>query len=283
MTIVTALGGCGIEQLGPGVYTPPAQKQVLITPTDFGLDYTSIEIPAGDHLLQGWWIPAADASGSVVINHGALFNCSVLLAQCTILHDLGCNVLVYDYQGYGNSPGIADLGTLIPDANAALAYVRESGEPGAEHIVLFGVSLGTRVTLAQAADNPPGVVGVIFDGSFVNENLPVWTSFLFGVIPFPEAVEVVTAMYPELMDPYRHIERITLPKLFLQSPQDIVTPIAGARQLFDLAPEPKTFRETFGGHMLPPVLDPNYSEYLKEFLTPLMKEFSPLPKETPEF
>jgi uncharacterized protein len=275
LAIVAVLGGCGVEQIAPGLFTPPAQKQVMFIPTDVGLDYEPIEIPvSSDHSLQGWLIPAADAPGTVVINHGAFFSRWVLLPQCAILHDLGYNVLVYDYQGYGDSAGVACLGSLIPDANAALAYLKNRGGPGSGRVVLFGISMGTRVTLAQAAGAPPGVVGAIFDGSFVNEGLPVWTALVFGVIPFPEIVEQVTAMYPEL-DPYQYIGQISLPKLFLQSPQDIITPMPGAERLFELTPEPKTFHEVFGGHLLPSVLDPNYREFLKEFLTPLMTERAP--------
>lgn len=260
------LNGCAVEPIEEGWFTPPAQKPILFPPSAAGLAYEPIEIdaPAG-HTIYGWFIPAGDAPATVLINHGAVFNRSLLPQYYLLLHDLGYNVMVYDYRGFGDSPGLADLGTLIPDADAALRYVQGLSEPGTERIVLFGVSLGTLPTLAQAARSPDRVVGIVLDGSFVPESLPPWSLPLVGVIPFPDVIEKVVAEHAEL-DPHRYIEQITLPKLFVQSPQDLVTPFFGAEQLYELAPEPKQLVEVFGGHGLPPILDPHYAEHVRAFL-----------------
>ncbi len=258
--------GCAVEPIEEGWFTPPAQKPILFPPSAVGLAYEPIEFeaPTGD-TIYGWLIPADDAPVTVLINHGALFNRSALFSYYLALHDLGYNVMVYDYQGFGEGPGSASLGTLLPDADAALAHLQSRSEPGADRIVLFGVSLGTLPTLAQAARTPDGVVGVILHGAFVPESIPPWSFPLVGVIPLPEVIERVAAEHAKL-DPYRCIEQITLPKLIIQSPQDLVTPFVGAEQLYELAPEPKQLVEGFGGHILPPILDPQYAEHLRVFL-----------------
>ncbi len=260
------VGGCAVEPIEPGWFTPPAQKPLLLKPADLGLGYESIEIatPAG-YTLYGWFIPAPGAPATVVINHGAVTNRSALVQYYALIHELGYNVVVYDYKGFGESPGAASLGTLIPDANAVLAYVATRPEAGTRRIVLYGVSLGTLPTLAQAAEPPAGVVGMMVDGSFDRDSLPPWSVMAVGILPLPEVGEQVVAEYPEL-DPAQYISRITIPKLFIQSPQDVITPIVGSQRLFALAPEPKQFCEVFGGHVLSSVLDPSYADCVATFL-----------------
>ncbi len=263
---IVLLNGCAVEPIEEGWFTPPAQKPILFPPSAVGLAYEPIEIdaPAG-HTIYGWFIPADDAPATVMINHGAVCNRSALFPYYAVLHDLGYNVMLYDYQGFGESPGSANLGTLLPDADAALDHLQSRSEHGTDRIVLFGLSLGTLPTLAQAARTPNGIVGIILHGAFVSESIPPWSFPLVGVIPLPEVLERVAAEHGEL-NPYGNIEQITLPKLFIQSPQDLATPFAGAELLYELAPEPKQLVEVFGGHSLPVLIEPSFAEHLRIFL-----------------
>ena len=258
--------GCAVDPNEEGWFTPPAQKTILLEPSAAGLEYEQVEIAvATDRTIRGWFIPADGARATVLLSHGAVFNRSLHQQYYLVLHYLGYNVMVYDYQGYGDSPGEANLGTLTPDADAALQYVQSMARPGTDRIVLFGVSMGTLPTLALAARLPDRVVGVILDSPFLPESLPAWSLPLLGVPPDTEVIDDVIAAYPEL-DPHRYIEQITLPKLFIHSRQDVVTPFAGAEEMYQLAPEPKQFVEVLGGHTPPPLLDPLYIEGLSEFL-----------------
>ncbi len=260
-----ALVGCATEPVGDGLFAPPAQNKILFSPEVLGLAFDHVELHVDrptPHTVYGWFIPADGAPGTVLIHHGSLFNRGALFDYYSLVNDLGWNVLVYDYQGYGESNLQPTFESLLPDADTALDYIQRRSDPRTERIVLFGVSLGTLPTLAQAARKPDGVVGVILQGSFVPDLLPPKSFLLAGVVPLPE----VLARLPQELDPYWNIGQVTLPKLFLQSPQDLTTPIEGARRLFDLAVEPKQFLEVFGGHALAPVLDPDYPGYLSSFL-----------------
>jgi len=267
MLLTTGLiGGCDTEPIKPGWFTPPTQKPVVLDPADLGLDYEPLEIlaPAG-HTLNGWFIAADGAPATVLIHHGSIFNRGAFFPQYSLIHSLGYNVVIYDYQGFGDSPGEASLATLIPDADAVLAHVQERPELAGGRIVLFGLSLGTLPTLAQAARAPAGVAGVMLDGSFTLDSLPASSYAAIGVVPLPQITDDLYVEYPQL-DATRYIGRITLPKLFIHSPQDATTPLAGAQRLFDLAPEPKQWCEVYGGHALSCVLDPGYEECIAAFL-----------------
>lgn len=263
---MSCLGGCGADRALDGLFPPPAQNFILFLPSHLGLTYEDIKIDiSAGRTIHGWFIPADNAPATVLIHHGAVANRSMLFYYYAALHELGYNVMVYDYQGFGESRSVTSLETILPDADAALVHLQRRSDPGTDRIVLFGLSLGTLPTLAQAAQAPNGIVGIILHGAFVPESIPPWSFPLVGVIPLPEVIERVAAEHAEL-DPYRYIEQITLPKLFLQSPQDFVTPFVGAEQLYELAPKPKQLVEVFGGHSLPPILDPHYAEHLRVFL-----------------
>jgi len=265
LLVLTGLAGCPTEPVGDGLFAPPAQNLILFAPDVVGLPFEDIELAVDSpvpHTVYAWFIPAEGAPGTVLIHGGSFFNRSALFDYYTLVHDLGWNVFVYDYQGYGESKLQPSLESLIPDADAALRYIQQSGAPGSERIALFGISLGTLPTLAQAARGPDGVVGVILQGSFVPDLLPSRSFLLAGVVPLPEVI----ARLPQELDPYGNIGRVAPPKLFLQSPQDLTTPIEGARRLFELAHEPKQFVEVFGGHALALVLDPTFSEHVAGFL-----------------
>ncbi|MCG3128243.1 MAG: hypothetical protein CHACPFDD_03120 [Phycisphaerae bacterium] len=257
--------GCGPETVLDGLFPPPAQNTILFTPDVLGLTFEHVELQVDSpapHNVYAWFIPAEGAPGTVLIHHGSLFNRSALFDYYMLLHELGWNVFVYDYQGFGESRELPGLESLLPDSDVALAYVQQRPGGAGRPIVLFGISVGTLPTLAQAARNPEGVVGVILQGSFVPDLLPRKSFLLAGVVPLPEVI----ARLPQELDPYGNIGLITLPKLFLQSPQDLTTPIEGAHRLFELASEPKRFVEIFGGHALPPVLDPRYRQHVADFL-----------------
>lgn len=271
LLMLAPLVGCATEPFGDGLFSPPAQKVVLFAPDAFALAYETIELPVDSpapHMVTGWFIPTSAERGTVLLHHGSFFNRSAYFDYYTLLHDLGWNVFVYDYQGFGESGDLPSLESLVSDANAALSYVQNRAADAGVPIVLFGISLGTLPTLAQGARNPDGVIGVILQGSFVPDLLPPRSFLLAGVVPLPEVIERL----PQEFDPYRHIEEITAPKLFLQSPQDLTTPIEGARRLFELAAEPKQFVEVFGGHTLAPVLDRDYPGYLSSFLDNVLSE-----------
>ena len=104
------------------VYFP--DKHLSNTPSVFGLEYASINIPASDgETLHGWWVPVADAKGTVLLFHGNAGNISHRINYLTMFSKLGYNTLLLDYRGYGQSSGKpSESGTYL-DAQAAWRYL----------------------------------------------------------------------------------------------------------------------------------------------------------------
>ena len=94
---------------------------------------------------------------------GAMFPIQVVLA-----HSLDCNVVVYDYSGYGESGGVPDEFATYRDIDAVFEYVVDSvagGNP--ENVVLYGQSVGSGPCCYLAAKNPR-IGGMILHSPFTS-------------------------------------------------------------------------------------------------------------------
>jgi hypothetical protein len=81
--------------------------EITATPSRIGLGFENISFEASDGVhLHGWFIPAADPSGrALLFFHGNAGNISHRLESIMIFHNLGLDVLIFDYRGYGKSEG----------------------------------------------------------------------------------------------------------------------------------------------------------------------------------
>lgn len=116
---------------------------------------------------------------------------------------------------------------LYADGRAALAFLESEGVP-ADHIVLFGESLGSAIAIHLAGEARVGA--------------------LVLEAPFTSAVDVGRAAYPFLpvswllKDRYPSIEkiaRIEAPLLIIHGEADRTVPVALGRRLLAMASEPK--------------------------------------------
>ena len=244
----------------------PYTFEELFSPGMLGVEYEELVFASRlDQPVHAWFMPVAEPVGTVLIHHGAVTNRSAAFGNYLFIRRFGYNVMVYDYQGFGENSNSANLNTVMADADAALQWLQESDRAGADRIILYGVSLGTLPTIAQAARHPEDVVGIILEGSFTADSLPTWAYLLMGVLPWAVDVE---AVYPEL-DSKTNITQVTVPILFIQSRDDTITPFAGAEQLYNLATASKDLVEVYGEHTTSWIADLRYAKILRDFLDSL--------------
>jgi uncharacterized protein len=136
-----------------------------LTPASFQLPFEEVAFPTADGIpLQGWWVPAKDPAGTVVLVHGLNRSRIEMIRKVPFLHRLGWNALLFDQRGHGASGGsVRSLGYHEKgDVHAAVRRARERA-PGP--VAVWGVSLGAAAaTLAAAEDD--NVAAVVSDSSY---------------------------------------------------------------------------------------------------------------------
>ena len=181
----------------------------------------------------------ASASGRPVIYwlHGNAGNLTHRYDSLVKLTQLGADVLIIDYRGYGRSEGAPSEDGIYRDARAGWDYLVNTRGVGPQRIVLFGKSLGAAPAIELATHVQPA--GLIIEAAFTS---------------IPDMVGAVAPLVPRFcvrtkMDSIDRIGRITQPKLFTHSRDDQIIPFALGRRLYEAAAEPKRFYEMRGaGH-----------------------------------
>ena len=216
------------------IYFPT--RMIEITPKDIGLSYEDVYFETKDGLkLHGWFIPSSSKK-VLLFFHGNGGNVSHRIELISILHDIGLNVFIFDYRGYGKNPGITtEKGTTL-DALGAYEYIRSTGtEP--ECIIFYGRSLGANVAILLATMVDAGIL--IAEGGFTS------------VMDVGKDIYGVRAPGFLIHNKYNALDKIskvTIPKLIIHSRDDELIHIKHGKRLYKEALEPKEFFEIRGGH-----------------------------------
>lgn len=120
-------------------------------------------VPSDDGLatFDAYFVPShggvpALASTTIFYNHGNYAGVEHYAPRVRMLHELGYNVFIWDYRGYGKTlpPEHPTPEQFLADARQMRAYVN-SVAPDPERIVVYGYSLGA-VAAVEAALSEPG-------------------------------------------------------------------------------------------------------------------------------
>ena len=151
--------------------------------------------------------------------------------DCSDLADMGLDVFLFDYRGYGDNPGSPSEEKLAADARSVWRFATETCRVPPEQILLYGESLGGAVATRLAAERseagtPPAA--------------------LVLCATFPSLVDVGAWHYPwlpvrlVLLDRYpsqARIASVTCPVLQVHGTDDDIVPLELARKLFAATPE----------------------------------------------
>lgn len=214
--------------------------------------------------LTAWLIPAAakDSSGLwMLICHGNYGNIGYGQRPhfYAYMRDLGLNLMAFDYRGFGASEGAPSEAGLYADAQASYNFLRDSLGVPPNRIVIFGHSLGSGVAIELATRVPNA--GVVVEGAYTT--VPSVGQAAYPWLP----VNLIMSNRFASIDKVR---ALTVPKLFIHSPEDDVIPYSFGQALFAAAAEPKRFQSVRGGHMDAFLDDQRvYFGSIREFVAPL--------------
>ena len=243
----------------PGMVFYPSERLVT-NPRNWGADYEDVTLTTEDGVdLHGWFVPRDGARQVLLFFHGNAGNISHRGASIAVFHELGLDVFIPDYRGYGRSGGSPDEQGLYKDARAAWRWLTEERGYAPEDIIIFGRSLGGAVAAHLAGEVRPR--GVILESTFSSA-----TDAARALFPILSRLVVLRFRF----DAADAMRRASAPVLVLHSRDDEIIPYALGRRLYEAIATPKRFVDLQGGHndgFL--VSEPAYGQALSAFIASL--------------
>ena len=203
---------------------------VPATPASHNIRYENVWIPATptrypEH-LHSWWIPHPQGPiGTLIYFHGADRNIGFNVDQAYWLKQLGFNVLLVEYHGYGLSEGhFPTEASLYEDAEAALTYLTQARGISAEEIFVYGHSLGGAIAI-NLATHHPDLAGLIIQNSF--------TSIADMVRRFRYAHAIpMQWLLNQRFESLQKASSLRVPILLIHAKGDPLVPVTMAEQLY---------------------------------------------------
>jgi alpha-beta hydrolase superfamily lysophospholipase len=240
------------------------------TPAAFGLAFDDVRFQTADGVeLAGWLIPHPQARGNVIFCHGHGRNRGHVAGLLQTFHDLGLNVLAFDFRGHGDSAGhTSTFGRdEVEDLVAADKYLRHRCPD--QPVMVVGVSLGAAVAL-QALPRMPHVRGVWSEGAFARLSNPVESEF--SALPCPLRDRLLGCYYlfgwldcglwGPAVNPTEDIKGVNVPIFFCHGKEDELIPFTDAQALYENYGGPKRLWLVEGASHYD-VRQRNHEEYLR--------------------
>ncbi len=227
---------------------------IRMTPADFDYQASKLDLPhKGEGHISIWHVPTTvERKGILVVVPGNDANKGRYTPGLPLFVDHGWDVILMDYEGYGESSGTATFDGLFASARTVLDYAFGQSDV----VVGYSFSMGSPVLTRMAADYD--FTAVIFESylDFWRESTLFAERHLGAGEFFGFADAIAMAGSGEDFDARRWIAQVQEPKLFIHSPQDSITPFDGAWDVYEASPAPKHFFVTEGDHANQLFLDP---------------------------
>jgi len=218
-----------------GVFFPT--HDMSVSPSVMGLPWDDVYFKSKDNvMINGWFFKNPDALSTLIFAHGNAGNMSDRLFKVKFFYDLGLNVFIFDYRGYGKSKGRPSEAGIYLDAQGAYDYLQSLGAVNMNNIILYGASLGGTVVIDLATHRKAALM--VVESSITNAQD-------MAKIYYPFVPSFILSLKFDSIDKVR---QLSIPKLFIHSPEDQVVPYWIGQKLFEAAGEPKEFLKTQGGH-----------------------------------
>ena len=237
--------------------TEPTNRDITIGRPPLDLEASNITFASGSgSLIHGWLSPGKPGQGAVILLHGLRGDRRDMVSRAEFLRARGYSVLLFDFQGHGESRGsrltFGDLESR--DVTAAIQYVHHKLPD--EQVGVIGVSLGAAAFVL--AEERPAVAAVVLEQMYPTIQQAVAGRARqyvgpLGPVLAPLLMVQVQARLKIPANRLRPIDRmgqIGAPVLIVNGTQDSYTSIEDARALFAASSNPKELWAVEGaGHV----------------------------------
>ena len=190
-------------------------------------------VAAGHHLLGRVHLAegrANDAVTSFLESTAAYRSIGDRVENIRRLHEIGLQVFILDYRGYGLSEGSPSEQGLYEDAQAAYAHLLSRDDVDPERIAIFGRSLGGAVAVDLASRVP--CRRLILESTF--SSAADMAGHILPILPLGR-------LMTERFDSASKMDKIRAPLLQFHGTQDEIVPYRLGEKLHQSAREPKEF------------------------------------------
>jgi pimeloyl-ACP methyl ester carboxylesterase len=234
--ITIYLGLCLILWLGQRriIFEPHFQSANPI-PANLSLVYDSIRLPvgqAGAEYLVAWWFPHGHPNGQTMLFlHGNSGYDDYNFNTLNIMHQLGFDVLMLNYRGYGeSSQRFPNERRVYEDAATGYRFLIEQKQVLPENLLIYGHSLGGAIAIEIASRYRCG--GLFIESTFASMlEMSVTKSYMKF---FP-----INWLLHQRFDSRRKVPELKIPLFFCHGTEDETIPTFMSERLMAIANEPK--------------------------------------------
>jgi len=212
-------------------------KEIAAAPREAGLQCEDVYFETSDKKrINGWFVPCERAKYTILFCHGNAGNMGHRLEKILAFHNMGFDVFIFDYRGYGKSVGRPHEAGLYKDAFGAYEYLVKTRKIFAENIILYGESIGGGVAIELARKQK--VKALITEDTF--SSIKEMSGMACPFIPH--------FAISNKFDSLSKIRHIDSPKLIIHSTDDEIVPFWMGEKLYDASGPPKKFLKIKGSH-----------------------------------
>jgi pimeloyl-ACP methyl ester carboxylesterase len=251
----------------------PSELRLPGRPENEEIKWSRWAFNSGGRELPVWDITGLDAAGPVaILTHGWGDSRTVMLGSGRIGAALPwvSRLIVWDMPGHGDAPGRCSLGLREPGAlRALIERVADAGQP----VVLWGFSLGARVSI-HAAESNPAVRAVIAEAPYLLPARPARNVLRLRGLPYRSNLPPALMLLGLTGARARELDACALrcPLLVIHGVDDAVSPIEDGRRLAAGATQGRLVEISGGNHQtlwFAPETAGLASQALREFLSSL--------------
>jgi pimeloyl-ACP methyl ester carboxylesterase len=242
--LILILLGLGVLYL-IGIYlSRPKQIKIIKPQTHLVLEDISFLSKSGA-MLKGWYIQGKVNKAGILLMHGLHSNRLQMLNRAEILNEAGYSVVLFDFQGHGESIGekitFGHLESL--DAEAGLSYLKQ--RVGDNKVGVIGVSLGGASALLGAVKYKADAM--ILESVYpsieqaINNRLQVklgaWARYLLPILT--TQLNIQLGIHPNQLQPIVNISHATAKLFIIGGEKDVRTIKEETEALYAKANSPK--------------------------------------------
>ena len=200
-----------------------------------------VTFDSDNNTLYGYWIESATSRGMTILYcHGNKHNIDEYWDRVMMMHDLGVNVFIFDYRGYGLSGGTPSETGMYKDGEAALNFILSHYQVDKDSLCLYGYSLGNVASIYLAAEVIDPLC-LIAESPFASANSLTQSGIALDI----PALWLTEGKF----DNAEKIRRIKTPFLLLHGEDDDFVRFRDNGQVvFDNAPQPKSLHLISGAN-----------------------------------